>query len=65
MRIESDIRERITDYKRKLALIETRMAEELSKEAASRDFNVLRFLLMEKNVWQFSLAQLEWVLATA
>lgn len=65
MRIESDIRERMTDYKRKLALIETRMAEELRKEATSRDFNVLRFLLMEKNVWEFSLAQLEWVLATA
>ena len=63
MRSESEIIARINELKANLQLIDDRLQEEMSIHFRKRDYRLLRFLYKEKSVWEFTLAQMEWLLS--
>ncbi|MBO9201554.1 MULTISPECIES: hypothetical protein [Niastella] len=64
MRQETEILEKIEELRTNLNNIVEKADAEMTKPYAKRDLRLLRFLNREKNVWQFALQQMEWLLAT-
>ena len=54
---------RLEELKARLAMVEAERETELKKPFKDTDYKLLRFLHKERDVYLFSLQQLEWVLA--
>ena len=63
MKDEGEILFKIKEFKEKIRLIEDKKNKELAKPFRERDGRLLRFLDREHNVYDFSLAQFEWLLS--
>jgi hypothetical protein len=62
MRTEAEILLKIEELQHNLAGILERAKEEMRKPYLARDQRLLRFLNREKNVWEYALLQLKWLL---
>jgi hypothetical protein len=54
---------RLLELNKTLQLLKDRMKEELGKPFGKRDRRLLQFIHKESSVYEFAVAQLEWVLS--
>lgn len=62
MRSEAEIHTRTEEIRSNLARILEKTTEEIEKPYNERDYRLLKFLNRERNVWEFALQQMEWLL---
>lgn len=62
MRSETEIHTRTEEIRSNLARILEKTTEEIEKPYNERDYRLLKFLNRERNVWEFALQQMEWLL---
>lgn len=58
----AEIQKKITAVEEKLEIIETKIAEELTRPFSKRRYFVFDFLNQEKNIYSAALNELKWVL---
>lgn len=63
MRSETEVQVRIEEFRNNLNIVLEKAKAEMDKPYITRDYTSLKFLNREKNVWEFALQQMEWVLA--
>jgi|GEM_PF-3647104 len=62
MRNEYEIELKEGEIQQRLSRVLHGMEEEMQKPHRERNFRLLHFLDREKNVWEFALAQINWIL---
>lgn len=61
-RPKHEILARITEIETQLAVIQNKIQEQLQMPFFERQFNICRFLSIEKKIYQASLRELKWTL---
>lgn len=64
MRNETEIQAKLNEIRNNLSMVTERAKTEMDKPYPGRDYKLLKFLNREKNVWEYALLQMEWVLAS-
>ncbi|HYC29678.1 MAG TPA: hypothetical protein VEB42_12690 [Chitinophagaceae bacterium] len=63
MKREMEVISRLTELQSMVRMLEDKRREELSKPCDQRDYRLIRFLNREFSVYEFSVAQLQWLLS--
>lgn len=64
MRNETELQAKLEEIRINLHLVQEKAKTEMDKPYNRRDYKLLKFLNREKNVWEYALLQMEWVLAS-
>jgi|HubBroStandDraft_5_1064220.scaffolds.fasta_scaffold193925_2 hypothetical protein len=63
MKTEAEMLGRIEEIRKKMEILEEKTREEMSKKFNQRDYRLLRFLDRERNVYEYSLSLMEWIIS--